>query len=377
MLRIPGKIPVVIHPVFWLLAGLIGYLNSGNVAGTAVWALVIFISLLVHEFGHAIMAYIFKKKPVIQLLAFGGATIYSNKGLSKPKEFLIVLCGPLFGFLLFVVTYLMLQADLFSDPLVISILQIFSWVNLFWTILNLVPVLPLDGGQLLRIALEGFFGLGGYKAALLIGTGISLLICFFFFISQNFLIGALFFLFAFQSFDLWRRSRGLSASDREGDNADEIKKGEKALALGQIEEAIKIFDSVRSRVKSGAIYTAATFYLAMIAYERGDTKSAYELLLPVETYLEAKALCLLQELSFEMKNYDLVVKLSSDCYKTMPTEDVALRNARAFGLLGQAEPAGGWLKRAVQFGVLDEKKIMAEQVFEGVREDPRFLQFFS
>ena len=93
MLRIPGKIPVIIHPVFWLLAALIGYLNSYSIGGSIIWALVIFVSILVHEFGHALMAYFFKKHPVVQLVAFGGATLYETKDLSWPKEFLIVFCG--------------------------------------------------------------------------------------------------------------------------------------------------------------------------------------------------------------------------------------------------------------------------------------------
>jgi stage IV sporulation protein FB len=56
MLRIPGKIPIAISPAFWIFAALIGYLNSQSFIGTIIWIGIIFVSVLVHEFGHALTA---------------------------------------------------------------------------------------------------------------------------------------------------------------------------------------------------------------------------------------------------------------------------------------------------------------------------------
>ncbi|EKE08125.1 MAG: metallopeptidase, M50 family, partial [uncultured bacterium] len=73
--------------------------------------------------------------------------------------------------------------------------------NLFWSIINLLPVLPLDGGQLLRIVLEACFGVKGFKAALLVGALLAIAISLYFFLVGAYLVGAFFFLFAYQSFD--------------------------------------------------------------------------------------------------------------------------------------------------------------------------------
>ncbi|MBI3236126.1 MAG: M50 family metallopeptidase, partial [Chlamydiales bacterium] len=100
MITIPGKIPILIHPTFWLFAAIIGFMNSQSFIGTLIWVGIIFISVLFHEFGHALMACLFGKKPRIELVALGGLTYHSGEGLSLGKQFLIVLNGPLFGLIL-------------------------------------------------------------------------------------------------------------------------------------------------------------------------------------------------------------------------------------------------------------------------------------
>src|SRR3989344_6678184 len=72
MIVIPGRIPVAIHPFFWLIAGLIGWMNSHTLFGMLAWIGIILVSVLVHEFGHALTAVFFKQKTKIQLVALGG-----------------------------------------------------------------------------------------------------------------------------------------------------------------------------------------------------------------------------------------------------------------------------------------------------------------
>jgi Zn-dependent protease len=76
-----------------------------------------------------------------------------------------------------------------------------------WTVVNLIPVLPLDGGQLLRLTLEKFFGYKGLRYAFFWSALLSLGFCLLLFLTQNYLAGAIFFLFAFENFDNFRKSR--------------------------------------------------------------------------------------------------------------------------------------------------------------------------
>ena len=167
--RIPGPIPITIHVSFWLVCALIGFLSSHTLIGTAVWIFIILLSVLFHELGHALTALFFKQQPQIELVALGGLTYHNGQKLSVWKQFLIVFNGPLFGFLLFAIATALLSVPSITQTAAGAVLVLIQVVNLFWTIINLLPVLPLDGGQLLRILLEHLWGLKGFKYALIIG----------------------------------------------------------------------------------------------------------------------------------------------------------------------------------------------------------------
>ncbi|MCB1116576.1 MAG: M50 family metallopeptidase, partial [Chlamydiia bacterium] len=166
------RIPVKISPFFFLTAALIGWLSSAGMDHmfilTIIWVVVIFVSILVHEYGHALTARYFGQKPRIHLVAFGGITYPEGKRLRGWREFLVVLNGPLFGLILFVIALFLLSTNFFENPFALITLKIFAWVNLFWTLVNLLPVMPLDGGQLLRVIFESIFGAKGLKYA--VGT---------------------------------------------------------------------------------------------------------------------------------------------------------------------------------------------------------------
>jgi stage IV sporulation protein FB len=211
MIRIPGKIPISIHPLFWLFSGLIGFLYSRNIVGTLIWMGIIFISVLFHELGHALTALLFGRKPRIELVAMGGLTYHDGEKLKYWKQFFITLNGPLFGFLLFGFAYF-LEGQI-SDPLFQRILINLQSVNLIWTIVNLLPVLPLDGGQLVRIGFEAIFGALGLRHALLFSSLVSGGVALTFFLYQSLLLGSIFFLLAFNSFDQWRKLKHLKAVD--------------------------------------------------------------------------------------------------------------------------------------------------------------------
>lgn len=377
MISIPGRIPISIHPIFWLVAALIGWFNSGSWVGALVWMGIILFSVLLHEMGHALTALACKLDPRIDLVAMGGVTSYESKNLPFWKQFFIVLNGPLFGVILFLGCWALLEWAGIKNPIVIQILTLTKLVNIFWTVVNLLPVLPLDGGQLLRIALEAWLGVKGVKLSLLVGMIVAFSIALYFIAMGGFLIGAIFFLFAFQAFDLWRRSRNMTKEDRDDNNTEILKQIETNLQEGNLSQAKRLCEQVRGKIHKGVVFVTATQYLALINYEQGDKKNAYELLLPLKDKVEQDALCLLQELAFNEGNYPLVAELSATCFQLSPSQEVALRNAKAFASLKKARPAGGWLRKALEFGRIDLKQILADKIFDAIRDEPLFKSFFD
>src|SRR5215475_9737000 len=143
-------IPVKVQPLFLLVVGFLGYSRNLGFEFLVEWIIVVFISILAHEFGHALTVRAFGLSPQILIYGFGGMTSWTDeKGVSPPKHIAISLAGPFAGFLFGGVVYLSNIAlpDLFADHFGYVTYRDLLWVNWGWGIFNLLPVLPLDGGN--------------------------------------------------------------------------------------------------------------------------------------------------------------------------------------------------------------------------------------
>lgn len=143
--------PVRVHVSFFFIALLLG-LSTGNIFTLLIWVAVVFVSILVHELGHAVTANYYGRDPQIELYSMGGLTISRRYSmLSYPKEILMSFSGPLAGFILgglvFAFSYFF---GPFPNAIVRYTISSLLWVNIGWGIVNLIPMLPLDGGAIMR-----------------------------------------------------------------------------------------------------------------------------------------------------------------------------------------------------------------------------------
>ena len=171
-------IPVRVHPLFWVIALLLGS-NSGHPLMIVVWVIVVFISILVHELGHAFAFRRFGQSSHILLHMTGGLTVpesmpwgggYASVGLTPNQHIFVSLAGPFAGFALAGLSIavgaalggeIILSTILGFIPFPIVFIPAFNgiltdifitilWVNIFWGAINLLPVYPLDGGHVSR-----------------------------------------------------------------------------------------------------------------------------------------------------------------------------------------------------------------------------------
>jgi len=155
-------IPVRVHPWFWALSALLGWVD-GRLDLTIVWMLCVFVSILVHELGHALSARAFGWPPHIVLYSMGGLAMFEpHYGYTRRRAIWISFAGPLAGFLLFgvvVATHfgIVWAAQFYNQDWAIRLLRndqfawmlrSLEWINLGWGLFNLLPVLPLDGGRI-------------------------------------------------------------------------------------------------------------------------------------------------------------------------------------------------------------------------------------
>ncbi|MEI6675528.1 MAG: site-2 protease family protein [Verrucomicrobiota bacterium] len=150
-------IPVQIQPWFWISLAIIGGGDSANtrdgILRLALFILAGLISILVHEFGHALAGRAFGARSEITLEAFGGMASFAGARFTRPQHFLVTAAGPAAQMLFGAIIYLSIP-DLFhlTSPAG-HFWRVLTGISLVWAIINLLPVLPLDGGQLVNALL--------------------------------------------------------------------------------------------------------------------------------------------------------------------------------------------------------------------------------
>ena len=230
-------IPVRVHPLFWLIAILFGS-SSNSIVSLLTWVIAIFISILIHELGHAFAMRRYGQGSQIILHFAGGLTVpesiswgggYANIAITANQQIFISLAGPFSGFI-FAGVILAASAALGGTiipnyifgfipfPLVIfptgwgilgSLVISLLWVNIFWGLINLMPVHPLDGGNVPRYILIQTDPLNGLRTSLWVSViaGAAVAFAGLVFLKSAYM-AILFGLLAFQSFQAAQASSG-------------------------------------------------------------------------------------------------------------------------------------------------------------------------
>ncbi|MBN4066845.1 site-2 protease family protein [Simkania negevensis] len=367
--------PLSIHPLFWLFAALIGWLNSSSFIGTLIWIVIIFVSILVHELGHAITAKGFRQNVHITITFFGGVTTRSGPKVKPWQEFIIILNGPIAGFLLSAVaaaarSSLSPEVKILYPALTITII-----VNIFWSIVNLLPVLPLDGGHLMRVIMEAIFKHRGTKIAAMISFCVAIVLSFIAVTTGYIIAAMLFSFFCFESFRMWQTVRHMSHQDRNETHQETLSKAKKLVEEGRLEEAATLFLHIRAETKKGLIFSTATEQLAQIYLTHNRKKEAYEILAPIEQTLSIDSLIILQQLACEQQNFPLAAKVGNHLYSLYPTAEVAFYNAISLAALIEEKPAVGWLECAQREGMDITKQTTQDPRFQPIQHGNLFKKF--
>lgn len=197
--------PVVIHWVFWVTMAMLGGAFSANtpeaMQRVLAWVAAGFVSIMIHELGHALAMRRFGARQVhIVLHGFGGCAA-PDRRFGRLHDFLISGAGPALQIIAGIAAWLLMKNWQPEAALGRYFLGSFFIVSLYWAILNLFPIIPLDGGHLMRAIL----GPQRLRIALIIslvcavGFGILAL-------SNQALFIAIF--FGFFAYNNWKQLRG-------------------------------------------------------------------------------------------------------------------------------------------------------------------------
>ena len=187
--RLDASVLVLVALVVWAFTGVFTaeYPTAVAVALATVGAVLVVLTTLAHELGHALEArYRGMEVEGITLLLFGGVTELHTEGQTARDELAVAVVGPwvslvcaaLFGLLATFADVLLPTA---AAPAVAQIAGVLGWWNLLLAVFNLVPGAPLDGGRVLRALL--WMALGdrlralriSVRAGQVIGAGLAAL----------------------------------------------------------------------------------------------------------------------------------------------------------------------------------------------------------
>jgi Zn-dependent protease len=206
--------PVRIHPFFWLVGLLLGGPQMG--AKTAlIWIAASFISILIHELGHVLAFNYYGTAAHVVLHGFGGLAIPNSQyGRRDPRaQIVISLAGPFAGFALAGIILLGLKLSgtymeiSFGLPELIDVryenlaspsLDMLIWAllefNIYWGLVNLAPIYPLDGGQVSASLFQMYDYRDGFRKALMLSMGAAILVGLYFVMNtHNSTFGLVFF----------------------------------------------------------------------------------------------------------------------------------------------------------------------------------------
>ena len=177
------KVEARVHPSFWL-GGLLFARNSGDMVHLAAGVALLFVSILVHEMGHALAGrYFGDRAPSVSLYVMGGFYQAGSARLQYGKFIGMCLCGPLAGFLLGAAAFgAMVAISLHYIPkneLLEFVLINAFYINAIWGLVNLLPVFPLDGGQIFRELLRWKFPRQGdvlcFTVSMVVGIAVAMI----------------------------------------------------------------------------------------------------------------------------------------------------------------------------------------------------------
>ncbi|HEY9828938.1 MAG TPA: site-2 protease family protein [Stenomitos sp.] len=156
-------IPFYVHPSWFLVLGLVTFSYGGQLSaifpglagGSAfllgfVAALCLFASVLAHELGHSFVA-LWQGIEVksISLFLFGGLAALEKESETPAQSFWVAIAGPLVSLLLFGLFTAIGIGTPITGPLA-AMVRLLAYINLMLALFNLIPGLPLDGGNILK-----------------------------------------------------------------------------------------------------------------------------------------------------------------------------------------------------------------------------------
>jgi Zn-dependent protease len=266
-------VPTRIEPLFFVVMGMFGL--AGGRRGWLIleWLVVAGASILVHEMGHALAFRRFGARPEIVLHGFGGVTT----GTAQPpmRSIVVSVAGPATGFVVGGAAVLAARSfSLGGSELLEAVVFDLIFVNIAWGVFNLLPILPLDGGNIVASFFERTTGDTTHRKARIVSVATAVVLGLVALAYGQPYVALLAALFGSQNFRSLGAERDRPAYGRLGQAGDE-------LSRGRFRQAAEIAGQVAADRPSPRVRTAALELQAWAHLAAGEPQQAERALAPL------------------------------------------------------------------------------------------------
>ena len=210
-------IPVRVHPLFWFVSLLLGIRgDSLEPVPALLWVVAVFVSILIHELGHALTARAHGWQPWITLYGMGGLASYQPTYHTTRSSLLVAAAGPAAGLAFAALTLVAillsghaiwwapqivpLQFESFHSNRLNLLISDLLQINILWSLINLFPIYPLDGGNIARELFLFHHRASGIARSLWLSTATGALLAIYALSGQQFFLAMLFGYLAYSSY---------------------------------------------------------------------------------------------------------------------------------------------------------------------------------
>jgi Zn-dependent protease len=377
-----GKVKLSVQPFFWLMAALLGAsLGRGSAAEIVLWTVVVAFSVLFHESGHAAVCLAFGSGADIVLQGFGGTTRPRDpSSFGTWKIAALDLAGCAAGGALAAAAAGVLYAEnagkLSLPPLALAAAAALVQVNIWFSLFNLLPVAPMDGGRFVQGLLSARFGVGGRRAGHAVGlvfAGAAAL----WFYSRGATYGAfLCGVFAVGEGRSFRRALSMTEADGDPSVRAELERASELWSRGRREDAAAALAALRERTGAGVTHAAATLQLAFYLSLLDRDEESLALFKAVsESDMSPAAKRAYADVARRRGDYALALRLGRTNFHDAPGPQTALAAAVAAAGLDDSRETVSWLRTALRKGLA--KSELRAPAFDGVRASKEFQEFVS
>lgn len=256
-----GSIPVRVRGPFLFMALVLGTTKQSPPL-IAIWVAVVFVSVLVHELGHAVVGRFFGLTPQIELHGMGGTTSWVDpRDVGHARAMAISVAGPFAGFALAALAYATLRLGYPARPsLAFEAFDMALRINVVWGIFNLAPMLPLDGGNVMRSFLNILLHGRGEKPARAVSVLIGLALVTYAGVRRELWLGAL------GAFFTWSNIQGFRQADTRSSDLPLAQAVGKAYAALERHDGAQAIELLRPVIVAQASPELRVIALRVFAY---------------------------------------------------------------------------------------------------------------